>query len=106
MAVKPATLLRYRAAHAAFVAWCRAMKRPVNSTHEYTSPSTRTSYVESLYDRGDPISNARYAVFGVSFLLDLSKVATALPLAKKALIGFSKSSPSSREILHRWRPGG
>lgn len=51
---------------------------------------------------GESVSVARYAVYGVSFLLDLPKVATILPLAKKALV----PARSSRATRHRWRRDG
>lgn len=92
MAVTPATLLRYKAADAAFAAWCRERRLPLTTTPEHDA--ARNTYVEALYDSGEGISSACYAVYSMSFLLDLPKVATLLPLVKKALVGFGKSGPA------------
>ena len=84
------TVATYTAAHLEFQKWARA--QCLSTSGEALDRSLR-QYLQHLFFKGAPPFDARQAVHGTIFALELPKAAQTLPLAKATLGGFSKSSP-------------
>ena len=53
-----------------------------------------TDYIECLYFAGESPAAARYAIYGICFVMDITpRAPSVLPLAKRSLRGFLKKSP-------------